>query len=153
MMVMYRWMPALKTWREAVFPGHFGSMGIGAIFLLTYSNHYLAEYTYCSHPPTTPANYQQYQLQLLNEMIQPIVAFMVLCSIMIYRLSVPGFSRGRRVHSVTRTWFRRVTTGSRTGAPDWTNPARLVTKGEVIVINRDLESEGEGKRGAPLKEQ
>jgi len=35
------------------------------------------------------------------------------------------------------------------GAPDWTNQARLVTRGEDIVINRDLER-GEG-RGVPLE--
>ena len=32
-MAMYRWIPDVKTWREAVFSGHFGPMGIGAIFI------------------------------------------------------------------------------------------------------------------------
>ena len=52
---------------------------------------------------------------------------------------------------VSRTWSRRDTTGSRIGAPDWTNQARLVTRAEDIVTNRDLER-GDGGRGSvPLK--
>jgi len=29
------WIPDVKNWREAVFTGHFGPMGIGAIFIST----------------------------------------------------------------------------------------------------------------------
>ena len=136
MMVMYRWIPDVKTWREAVFSGHFGPMGIGAIFISTLASDFLIQHI--DGNPSTTAN-QQHQLELVSQMIQPIVAFMVICSITIHGLSIPGFSLGRRVHSVSRTWSRRDTTGSRIGAPDWTNQARLVTRAEDIVINRDLE--------------
>lgn len=60
---------------------------------------------------------------------------MVLCSIIIHGLSIPSFSLGRRVHSVSRTWSRHT-------APDWTNQTRLVQRGDDIVINRDLEIGG-----------
>ena len=43
MVAMYRWMPDVKTWREAVFSGHFGPMGIGAI-VSTFANQFLIEY-------------------------------------------------------------------------------------------------------------
>jgi len=59
---------------------------------------------------------------------------MVLCSIIIHGLSIPSFSLGRRVHSVSRTWSRHAT-------PDWTNQARLVSRGSDIVINRDIDVE------------
>lgn len=59
---------------------------------------------------------------------------MVLCSITIHGLSIPGFSLGRRVHSVSRTWSRRDTSDA---VPDWTNQTRRVTRPEEIVINRD----------------
>jgi len=59
---------------------------------------------------------------------------MVLCSITIHGLSIPSFSLGRRVHSVSRTWSRRDTTD---GIPDWTNQTRRVTRPEEIVVNRD----------------
>jgi len=49
-------------------------------------------------------------------------------------------SRGKRVHSLSRTWSRRDTTGSgRADAPNWTNQARFIARAEDIVINRDLE--------------
>jgi hypothetical protein len=69
---------------------------------------------------------------LLTKSIQPIVAFMVLCSIITHGLSIPSFSLGRRVHTVSRTW-------SRHAPPDWTTHARLVSRGDDIVINRDIE--------------
>lgn len=71
---------------------------------------------------------------MLAATIQPIVAFMVLCSITIHGLSIPSFSLGRRVHSVSRTW-------SRHAPPDWTNQARQVDRPEDIIINRDSEME------------
>ena len=148
MMAMYRWVPDVKTWREAVFSGHFGPMGIGAIFISTLASQFLIEYI-ADNPPTTAD--QHHQLEMVSQMIQPIVAFMVICSITIHGLSIPGFSLGRRVHSVSRTWSRRDTTGSRAGAPDWTNLARLVTRAEDIVINRDLERDG-GREGVLLEE-
>ena len=154
MMAMYRWIPDVKTWREAVFSGHFGPMGIGAIFISTLASQFLLQHI--SGNPSTTAD-QQHQIELVSQMIQPIVAFMVICSITIHGLSIPGFSLGRRVHSVSRTWSRRDTTGSRAGAPDWTNQARLVTRAEDIVINRDLErgdgaaAAGGGGGGVPLE--
>lgn len=71
------------------------------------------------------------QLVLLTKTIQPIVAFMVLCSITIHGLSITGLSLGRRVHSVSRTWSRHAS------LPDWTNQARHISRGDEIVINRD----------------
>lgn len=81
-------------------------------------------------PSEPPAN----QVELLAASIQPIVAFMVLCSILIHGLSIPSFSLGKRVHSISHTW-------SRHAAPDWTTQARHVTRPEDIVINRDAEME------------
>lgn len=56
---------------------------------------------------------------------------MVLCSILIHGLSIPSFSLGRRVRTVSRTWSRH------TSLPDWTNQTQLVRAGADIVINRD----------------
>ncbi|RDB14835.1 putative Na(+)/H(+) antiporter C3A11.09 [Hypsizygus marmoreus] len=134
MIALYKWIPDIKTFREAVFSGHFGPIGIGAIFISTLAN----EIIHRDHNP------HSHQVEMLADTIQPIVAFMVLCSITIHGLSIPSLSLGRRVHTVSRTWSRHV------GAPDWTNQTRLVRRGEEIVINRDSDMErghlhGEGK--------
>ncbi|TFY71717.1 hypothetical protein EVG20_g1280 [Dentipellis fragilis] len=78
---LYRWIPDVKNFREALFSGHFGPMGVGAVFIATLAAETLPA------PADPPAN----QAQLLSASIQPIVAL------------------GRRVHTVSRTWSRRDT--------------------------------------------
>ncbi|PCH44339.1 hypothetical protein WOLCODRAFT_154371 [Wolfiporia cocos MD-104 SS10] len=129
MMALYRWIPDVKTYREALFSGHFGPMGIGAIFISTLAAQQLPS------PESPPAS----QAQLLAASIQPICAFMVLCSIAIHGLSIPFFSLGRRVHSVSHTWSRHDTFGRH--APEWMSHTQPVVPGEDIVINHDSEME------------
>jgi NhaP-type Na+/H+ or K+/H+ antiporter len=121
MIALYKFIPDVKTFQEAMFSGHFGPIGIGAIFISTLA----AEKLHDSNPE------EGGQTALLANSIQPIVSFMVLCSIIIHGLSIPSFSLGRRVHTVSRTW-------SRHAPPDWTNQATLVDRGAAnIIINRD----------------
>ena len=82
-MALYRWIPDVKTWREAVFSGHFGPMGIGAIFISTLASDFLLRHI-DGNPSTTPS--QQLQLEMVSQMIQPIVAFMVSCLVAIHGL-------------------------------------------------------------------
>ncbi|KAG6884833.1 hypothetical protein C0993_007954 [Termitomyces sp. T159_Od127] len=125
MIALYRWIPDIKTFREAIFSGHFGPIGIGAIFISTLAEEFI----------TKDERLNSHQAELLAETIQPIVAFMVLCSVVLHGLSIPCFSLGRRVHSVSRTWSRRDTL---TNQPEWTNQARIIERGgENIIINRD----------------
>lgn len=123
MVALYRWIPDVKTFREAVFSGHFGPMGVGAVFISTLAYRKLPHAEEGTDPET--------QAELLAASIQPIVAFVVLCSILIHGLSIPFFSLGKRVHTVSRTWSRH------SGGPDWTTLTRRVSKAEDIVINRD----------------
>ncbi|KAI0766369.1 Sodium/hydrogen exchanger family-domain-containing protein [Trametes elegans] len=129
---LYKWIPDIKTFREAIFSGHFGPMGIGAVFISTLAAEQLP------HPHDPPEGQQE----LLAASIQPIVAFMVLCSIAVHGLSIPFFTFGRRVHSVSRTWSRHDTVGTfgsrrRSILPEWTTQIRHVQPGDEIVINRD----------------
>lgn len=107
---------------------------IGAVFISTLA----IEVIHRAHKTRENAeNYEQ--IEMLVNTIQPIVAFMVLCSITIHGLSIPSFSLGRRVHSVHRTWSRHATMTS-TGAvmqPEWAGQLRVVKPGEKIEINRD----------------
>ncbi|KAL6302845.1 Sodium/hydrogen exchanger family-domain-containing protein [Sparassis latifolia] len=147
MVALYRWIPDMKTFREAVFSGHFGPIGVGAVFISTLAAQQLPK----------PASPPEGQAQLLAASIQPIVAFMVLCSVTIHGLSIPFFSLGRRVHSVSRTWSRHDTFGtfsiSRSGPllPEWTTQTRRIVPGEDVVINRDSDTE-RGILRSPEKE-
>ncbi|KAH9949860.1 Sodium/hydrogen exchanger family-domain-containing protein [Amylocystis lapponica] len=147
MIILYRWIPDVKTFREAVFSGHFGPMGVGAVFISTLAAGMLPE------PASPPEN----QAQFVAATIQPIVAFMVLCSITVHGLSIPFFSLGRRVHSVSRTWSRHDTFGTFNGRPsalpEWTTHTRRVMPGEDIVINRDSEMERGTLSAVPIVEK
>ena len=126
MLALYRWIPDVKTFREAVFSGHFGPIGVGAVFISTLAAEALPK----------PENPQEDQVQMLAATIQPIVSFMVLTSITIHGLSIPFFSLGRRVHSVSRTWSRHQSMDPSAG-PEWATHTRRVSRPEDIIINRD----------------
>ena len=76
MIALYRWIPDIRTFREAAFSGHFGPMGVGAVFIST-----LALQQIPTFEPETAGRLPETQLELLAVSIQPIVAFIVLCSI------------------------------------------------------------------------
>ncbi|KAF9564192.1 Sodium/hydrogen exchanger, partial [Agrocybe pediades] len=143
MVAVYKWMPDIKTFQEAVFAGHFGPIGIGAVFISTLAIEILHDaHEGGPHGTADQHRPEDDQMKLLAETIQPIVAFMVLCSIAVHGLSIPSFSLGRRVHSVSRTWSRRDSTtltrrGGRPAQPEWANQARMVTRAEDVVVNRD----------------
>lgn len=140
MVALYKWIPDVQTFREAVFSGHFGPMGVGAFISVGRSSSRFAYEailgaifisTLAVHKLPVPEGEPQTQAELLAKSIQPIISFVVLCSILVHGLSIPFFSLGRRVRTVSRTWSRHG------GAPDWTTLTRRVSKAEDIVINRD----------------
>lgn len=112
----------------------------GAVFLSTLATEILPR------PQNPPAN----QAEHLATLIQPVVAFMVLCSVLIHGLSIPFFSLGRRVTTVTRTWSRQPS------LPDWALHTRRVERAEDVVINRDPANmmergqAGEGAKDGPF---
>ncbi|EJD39934.1 hypothetical protein AURDEDRAFT_116008 [Auricularia subglabra TFB-10046 SS5] len=130
-LALYRWIPDIKTIREAIFAGHFGPMGVGAVFISTLAAKELPEV-----PEEGPLD----QAEILAASIQPIVAFMVLCSIAVHGLSIPFFSLGRRVHSVRRTWSRH-----HSKEPEWAHDVRHASRPEEIVVNRDAPAPGEAE--------
>ncbi|EPQ57501.1 Sodium/hydrogen exchanger, partial [Gloeophyllum trabeum ATCC 11539] len=112
LLVLYRWIPEITTWREALFSGHFVStlqMGVGAVFVSTLALTRLPE----------PSNPPQGQRELLAATLQTIVSFVVLGSILIHGLSIPFFSFGRKVHSRTVSLSQTWTARNADGAPDW----------------------------------
>ncbi|KAF8504889.1 Sodium/hydrogen exchanger family-domain-containing protein [Russula emetica] len=134
---LFKWIPDIKSFREALFSGHFGPIGIGAIFISSLATEILPR------PQKPPSN----QAEHLATLIQPVVAFMVLCSILIHGLSIPFFSLGRRVTTVTRTWSRQPS------HPDWALHTRRIERPGDVVINHDLVNMMErGQAGEGAKE-
>jgi hypothetical protein len=81
MMVIYKAMPnTVKTWREALFMGYFGPIGIGAVFYVEHAFHLY---------PKLDAVETHEEEDLLRAM-RPVVCFLVLFSILVHGLSIPA---------------------------------------------------------------
>ncbi|KEP47892.1 Na+/H+ antiporter Nha1 [Rhizoctonia solani 123E] len=135
MLALYKFIPDIHTLRECVFAGHFGPMGVGAVFISTLAAIKLPEPMEIESDGHLANGGTPQQIDYLGHSIQPIVAFMVLISIMIHGLSIPFFSLGKRVHSIRHTWSRHTTVEG--GRPEWANQTRQIRPGEEIVVNRD----------------
>ncbi|WVR06563.1 hypothetical protein IAU60_003594 [Kwoniella sp. DSM 27419] len=134
---LHRWIPDIKTLREAAFVGWFGPMGVGAIFISTLAKTSL---------PEGEAEKDTEAVDRLREVILPITTFLVLSSIVTHGLSIPFFSLSRRVHSITYTRSRGLSMDARGDEPAWTTHARRIQPGQQITINRDDDPE-EGDLG------
>lgn len=136
-LALYKWIPDIKTFREALFVGWFGPMGVGAVFIATLARH---------HIPHPEPDGDTSQVDLLQETIFPIVSILVLASVVTHGMSIPFFVSGRRVHSVTTTWSRAPSMSD--NQPAWTTHATRVN-GQDIVINRDDEGGDIGLQSPP----
>ncbi|ETS60802.1 hypothetical protein PaG_04714 [Moesziomyces aphidis] len=129
-LALWKFIPDIKTFREAIFCGHFGPMGVGAIFIATLGRTLMPEEV--PEPPESTND-------VLALTIQPIVYFFVLCSILVHGFTIPFFAFGKnarkRAHTLTRTWSRNPS--MRDDEPSWMNRVRRVRSGEDIVINHD----------------
>lgn len=133
------WIPDMKTNREALFCGHFGPMGVGAIFISTLAAHKLPTPAY---PPVT-------QSDLLALTIQPVTYFIVLSSVLVHGLTIGFFSLGKRVHSRVQSISRTFTHASAVGdEPSWMTRVKRITKPEDVIINRDDDSLEKTKTGS-----
>ncbi|KAI9351914.1 Sodium/hydrogen exchanger family-domain-containing protein [Pilaira anomala] len=82
-------MPAMKTYREAIFSGWFGPMGVGAVFLSTIAKE---ELTTAYEGKETPISIQ---------VISPVVLFIVFCSVLVHGTTIPLFKLGKRIRTRT----------------------------------------------------
>ncbi|GAA5888311.1 hypothetical protein JCM16303_004202 [Sporobolomyces ruberrimus] len=136
------WIPDIKTRREALFAGHFGPMGVGAIFISTLA---------ASKLPT-PQIPPQDSIETLALICVPVTYCIVLSSILVHGLTISFFTLGRRVHSRVQSFSRTLTAqsgNSRFGTtfsisgrdgqtePSWMSRVKRATRAEDIVINRD----------------
>lgn len=129
-LILYKLMPEVSNWREALFCGHFGPIGVGAVFISTLAQSRL-------EVPHSPPSSQQ---DLLAIALQPIVSFVVLGSILTHGLSIPFFSVGRRTLTFSRSLVAE--------QPEWLNWVRREPPQEdaeriVAASVNDTEREGQ----------
>ncbi|PRT53232.1 Na(+)/H(+) antiporter [Wickerhamiella sorbophila] len=107
--------PDIKTWREALFCGHFGPIGVGGLFIaiLVRAELETGGVTPLKElPAPTEKNY--YAIAT----IWPITCFLVISSIIVHGSSIAVFTLGKRLNNmaITMTYTRTQTQG---GEPSW----------------------------------
>ncbi|RCI07534.1 hypothetical protein L249_1589 [Ophiocordyceps polyrhachis-furcata BCC 54312] len=100
--------PDVKNWREALFAGHFGPIGVGAIFVAILARAELEHHESVPLPDPPSEDLENYALIYL---VWPIVTFLVISSILVHGSSVAVFTLGKRINTLTLTM-------SYTAAPD-----------------------------------
>ena len=101
MMALKPIIPDVKTWREALFAGHFGPIGVGAIFAAILARAELetnSTYPLAVVPPPGTKDYE------LIYLIWPITTFLVISSILVHGSSIAVFTLGRRINTLTLTF-------------------------------------------------
>lgn len=100
MMMLKPVIPDIKTWREALFAGHFGPIGVGAIFVAILAR---AELETDSTTPLAELPPPDFEHENIIEMIWPITTFLVLTSIIVHGSSIAVFTLGKHINTLTIT--------------------------------------------------
>lgn len=115
MMLLRPIIPDVKNWREGLFAGHFGPIGVGAIFVAMLAR---AELEHGEPVPTStlpPKDHPHYKLLYL---VWPIVTFLVISSILIHGSSVAVFTLGKRINTLSLTMSYTMAADD---GPSWMN--------------------------------
>lgn len=121
MMALKPVIPDIKTWREALFAGHFGPIGVGAIFVAMLAR---AELEHHEPVPLGELPSEDSPHYTLIYLVWPITCFLVVSSILVHGSSIAVFTLGKRINTLTLTM-------SYTAAPDdgpsWMNRLPRIT--------------------------
>ena len=141
MMALKPVIPDIKTWREALFAGHFGPIGVGAIFVAILARAELeTESTtpLASYPPVGAKNSN------LVALIWPITTFLVIASIIVHGSSIAVFTLGKHINTLSLTMS--YTTAGDEG-PGWLNRLpRISSVSRSQAKSVGSESEAEAPR-------
>lgn len=102
-MILTPVIPDIKSWREALFVGHFGPIGVGAIFAAILARSELEasiteEPTPLMHIPPKGSKHWQ-----LIACVWPITCFFIVTSIIVHGSSVAVITLGRHLNTITLT--------------------------------------------------
>ena len=115
MMALKPLIPDIKTWREALFAGHFGPIGVGAIFAALLSR---AELEHDSTTPLAKLPAFGEENYMVIQIIWPLTTFLVITSILVHGSSIAVFTLGKRINTLTLTMSY---TQADENGPSWMN--------------------------------
>ncbi|CUS14385.1 unnamed protein product [Tuber aestivum] len=135
--------PDIKTWREALFAGHFGPIGVGAIFVAILAR---AELETHSTTPTPRGDFAELEKTnkhfILISLIWPITCFLVISSIVVHGSSIAVFTLGKRINTMKITMS--YTTANE--EPNWlARLPRITPKTSMSIRKPDMDESSDEK--------
>lgn len=100
MLALKPFIPDIRTWREALFCGHFGPIGVGAIFMSILAR---AELEHDEPTPLAELPAPGAHNYMVVSCIWPVVTFMIIASIIVHGSSIAVFTLGKRLNNMTIT--------------------------------------------------
>lgn len=100
MMALKPIIPDIHTWREALFAGHFGPIGVGAIFVAILARAELE--TGGTTPLASIPSPEETEYDLIR-LVWPVVTFLVIASIIVHGSSIAVFTLGKHINTLTLT--------------------------------------------------
>ncbi|EME85938.1 uncharacterized protein MYCFIDRAFT_81904 [Pseudocercospora fijiensis CIRAD86] len=138
--------PDIKTWREALFAGHFGPIGVGAIFVAILARAELETDTTTPLKALPPESTPEYNVIYT---IWPVTTFLVICSIVVHGSSIAVFTLGKHINTLTLTMS--YTKGNEEGI-NWTDRLPRIqsrSKSSMSMQSLDEKSTPSGMPIAP----
>lgn len=129
--------PDIKSWREAMFVGHFGPIGVGAIFAAILARKELEESVSHHETPLTEMPEKGTPQWQLISCIWPIVCFFIVTSIIVHGSSVAIITLGRHLNTITLTKTFTTHTSNGNGKTSWMQRLpSLDTSGRSFSLQR-----------------
>ncbi|KAI9142949.1 Cation/H+ exchanger [Paraphysoderma sedebokerense] len=124
--ILHRWIPVLVNWKEALFVGWFGPIGVSGLFYAYLLTHYHAE----SGVPS------------LVKLAVPIVSFLVLTSLVVHGITVPIIKlstsikkrKARRKNQVGSDGSSKHTHSGSDGTTEIEHESKEYDRGDGVVI-------------------
>lgn len=140
MLALKPFIPDIKTWREALFAGHFGPIGVGAIFIAILARAELeTEHTIpLAELPKFGDEHSEHLLLLTA--VWPITAFLVVSSIIVHGSSIAVFTLGKHLNTLNLTIS--YTAGPEDG-PSWMNRLPRIASQSRSQARTMSDTEGE----------
>lgn len=136
--------PDIHTWREALFAGHFGPIGVGAIFVAILAR---AELETGGTTPLTELPSEDDPNYLAIAIIWPVTTFLVIASIIVHGSSIAVFTLGKHINTLTLTMS--FTTANEEG-PSWMNRLpRISSQSKSMSKMSDTDGDNNEKMDVP----
>ncbi|KAK9459469.1 Sodium/hydrogen exchanger family-domain-containing protein [Lipomyces oligophaga] len=122
--------PDIRTWREALFCGHFGPIGVGAVFMAILAR---AELEHGEPTPLAELPHPGEKNYVIVAVIWPIVSFLIVSSIIVHGSSIAVFTLGKRINTMAITMS--YTTGNASG-PSWLQRLPRVESNQSVSFRK-----------------